>query len=85
MSGIDIASGTAGLISLGVNVCQRLIWYYNAWDGWEDDVHDAVQELEETSTFLQLVQVRLSKLSHKQADIGTYEKPFQDLSKRCKC
>jgi hypothetical protein len=84
MSGIDVASGTAGLITLGISVCQGLIWYYKAWDDWENDVRDAVQELEETSNFLQSAQVRLGKLSQKQADIGTYDKPFQDRSEYCK-
>lgn len=84
MSGLDVVSGTAGLISLGINVCQGLIWYYNAWGDWESDVRDTVQELEETSNFLELVKVRIDKLSQKQADVGTYDKPFQDLWKHCK-
>jgi len=59
-----------GAISLGITVCQGLVWYYQGWSAWEDDVKSAVQDVEDVSEFLNILQGRLSKLSTDQADVA---------------
>ena len=58
-----------GAISLGITVCQGLVWYYQGWSAWEDDVKSAVQDVEDVSKLLNILQGRLGKLSADQADI----------------
>jgi len=59
-----------GAISLGITVCQGLVWYYQGWSTWEEDVKSAVQDVEDVSEFLNILQGRLSKLSTDQADVA---------------
>ena len=66
---LSVLSGAAGIISLGITTCQSLITYYQAWDAWEDDVHGALQDVEDASKFLNLLKARIDKLSADQADI----------------
>jgi ankyrin repeat domain-containing protein 50 len=66
---LSVTAGAAGFISLAITVCQGLITYYKAWDGWEDDVRGAVQDVEDILKFLDLLNVRIVKLSVDQADI----------------
>ena len=66
---LSVSSGVAGLISLAITVCQSLITYYKAWEGREDDVRSAVQDVEDVLKFLDLFNTRIGKLSVDQADI----------------
>jgi ankyrin repeat domain-containing protein 50 len=66
---LSVLSGAAGLVSLGITICQGLITYYQAWDAWEDDVRGAMQDVEDISKFLGLLKARIDKLSADQADI----------------
>ncbi|KAI1109430.1 ankyrin repeat-containing domain protein [Nemania sp. NC0429] len=36
-----------GIVSLGIQVCQGLLKYYDSWDGYEDDVRQAYQRIAE--------------------------------------
>ena|SRR5579862_4199083 len=65
----SVASSIAGVISLGLSACQGLVWYYQGWDDWEDDVRSTVQEFEDIFKFLKLFECRMGKLSTKQAEI----------------
>ena len=58
-----------GAISLGITVCQGLVWYYQGWSAWDDDVKGAIQDIEDVSKFLNILQGRLDKLSTDQADV----------------
>lgn len=55
MEGLAVASGAAGLVSLGLTVCQELLKFYESWKGAEDDVkrmYGSVEQL--TKTFIYL-------------------------------
>ena len=66
---LSVISGAAGVVSLGITVCQGLLAYYNAWDDWEDDVRNAVTDIEEIQKYLTLLHPRIVKLTVNQADI----------------
>jgi hypothetical protein len=66
---LSVTAGAAGFISLAITVCQGLVTYYKAWDGWEDDVRSAVQDVEDISKFFNLFNSRISTMSADQADI----------------
>lgn len=83
-----------GAVSLGITVCQGLVWYYQGWSAWEDDVKSAVQDVEDVSEFLKILQGRLDKLSADQADVASQAHKItariftavEQLEKiRCKC
>lgn len=45
---LGIASGVAGIVSLGVEVCQSLLEYYSSWKDAESEVmttHNSIQDL----------------------------------------
>jgi hypothetical protein len=48
--------GTAvGIASFGIQVCQGLLWYYDAWKGYDSDLsstYDAIADLSKTLTLL---------------------------------
>lgn len=55
MEGFAVASSAAGLVSLGLTVCQGLLKFYESWKGAEDDVkrmYNSVERL--TKTFISL-------------------------------
>ena len=68
---LSISSGAAGFVSLAITVCQGLVTYYKAWDAWEDDIQSAVLDVEDILKFLNLLSVRIGKLSSRQADIAS--------------
>ena len=65
----SVISSAAGIISLGITVSQGLLTYYSAWNGWEDDVRNAVADIEEIHKFLTLLHPRIVKLTANQADL----------------
>jgi hypothetical protein len=92
---LSVLSGAAGIVSFGITICQGLITYYQAWDAWEDDVRNAVQDVESISRFLALFEARIDKLSTAQADIinqahtvkariAEAVKKLEDIQDKCK-
>ena len=57
MAALGVASGAAGLISLGITVCQSLLDYYHSWKHAEDDVVKTYTSIEELSKTLRLLAV----------------------------
>ena len=56
MDGFSIASGAAGLVSLGLTVCQGLLKFYESCKGAEEDVkrmYDSVEQVTKTLKYLQ--------------------------------
>ena len=56
MEPLGASSGAAGLISLGITVCQGLLDYYRSWKDAEDQVahmYESIEGLVETFTLLQ--------------------------------
>lgn len=91
----SVLTGAAGILSLGITVCQGLVSYYQSWHAWEDDVQSAVQDVEEISKFLSLLHTRIGKLSPHEVDIVLQAKAvttraraavqkLQDISEKCK-
>lgn len=53
MEAFAIASSTAGLVSLGLTVCQGVLKFYESWKGAEDDVKRMYSSVEQlTKTFI---------------------------------
>ena len=51
MEGFAVASSAAGLVSLGLTLCQELLKFYESWKGAEDDVkrmYGSVEHLTKT-------------------------------------
>ncbi|CAF9925076.1 hypothetical protein IMSHALPRED_006369 [Imshaugia aleurites] len=57
MASLGVASGTAGLISLGLTVCQSLLDYYHSWKHAEDDVAKTYASIEQLFRTLRLLAV----------------------------
>lgn len=55
MDGFTIASSAAGLVSLGLKVCDGLLKFYESWKGAEEDVKRMYSSVEQlTKTFIYL-------------------------------
>lgn len=55
MEGFAVASGAAGLVSLGLVLCHELLNFYESWKGAEDDVkrmYSSVEQLAKTLIYL---------------------------------
>lgn len=55
MEHFGLSAGAAGLISLGICVCQGLLDYYRSWKGAEDQVahmYESIEALTETFSLL---------------------------------
>ncbi|KAK4549934.1 hypothetical protein LTR36_005235 [Oleoguttula mirabilis] len=55
MAGLGIAGSAVGLASLGVQVCQGLLNYYNSWKDYSEDIaaaYRSIEALEETCELL---------------------------------
>ena len=55
MDGFTIASGAAGLVGLGLTLCQGLLKFYESWKGAEEDVkrmYSSVEQLAKTFILL---------------------------------
>ncbi len=55
MEALGAASATAGLISLGITVCQSLLDYYQSWKDAEDSVARTYASIEELSKTFRLL------------------------------
>lgn len=56
---MEAASGVAGLLSLGIAVCQSLLDYYHSWKKAEDNVAKTYASIEELSKTLKLLAVAI--------------------------
>lgn len=52
---LSIASGVAGLVSLGITVTQGIVAYYSSWKDCPSDVSNTVQSLSNLSEILKRV------------------------------
>lgn len=41
MSGLDVAAGAVGIVSLGIQACQGLLSYYNDWRDYKSEISSA--------------------------------------------
>lgn len=57
MEGLSAASAAAGLISLGITVCQSLLDYYDSWKHAEENVAKTCASIEELSRTLKLLAI----------------------------
>ena len=57
MEAIGAASGAAGLLSLGITVCQSLLEYYLSWKNAEDNVAKTYGSIEELLKTLKLLAI----------------------------
>ena len=58
---LSVASGVAGVVSLGIQICQGLVKCYKAWDGRQEDVDVVVSGLQREKSALTLLQRSLEK------------------------
>ena len=56
---MEVASGAAGLLSLGIAVCQSLLDYYHSWKEAEDNVAKTYTSIEELSKTFKLLAVAI--------------------------
>ena len=56
---MEAASGVAGLLSLGIAVCQSLLDYYQSWKKAEENVANTCASIEELSKTLKLLAVAM--------------------------
>jgi hypothetical protein len=56
---LGIASGVAGIVSLGIEVCQGLLEYYNSWKDAESEVMTTYNSMQDLTKILLLVKSTL--------------------------
>ena len=59
MESIGAASGAAGILSLGITVCQSLLDYYHSWKDAEEHVAKTYTSIEELSKILKLLAIAI--------------------------
>jgi Ribonuclease G/E len=55
---MDVAGSAVGIASLGIQVCQGLLWYYDAWKSYDSDISstcDAITDLRDTLELLETI------------------------------
>jgi nitrogen regulatory protein PII-like uncharacterized protein len=55
---MEVAGSAVGIASLGIQVCQGLLTYYDAWKGYDHDItstYNAITDLRDTLTLLESV------------------------------
>lgn len=89
MEPVGFASGVAGLLSLGITVCQGLLSYYNSWKDADENVArtlDSIGRLAKTLALLRsAIRQRRSDgdmLRHVEDCIGSTEKSIRSLEKK---
>ena len=65
MEALGVASGAAGILSLGIAVCQGLLQYYGSWKDAESDVAGMYESIEALARVLRLL---LPALEHGKFD-----------------
>ncbi|KAK2685599.1 hypothetical protein QWA68_015471 [Fusarium oxysporum] len=61
---LSTASGIAGLVSLGLTLCNGLHTYFSAIKDRHNDIESAAQSLELRKVYISIVQTTASKLKH---------------------
>lgn len=61
MSGLDIAGSAVGITSLGIQVCQGLLSYYDSWKEYKADIATTYSSIENLAGTLKLLQESLSR------------------------
>lgn len=64
----EVAGAAVGIISLGLQVCQGLVSYYEAYQGQDEKVADILRDMSALNSSLRAIQRRLSKLNSGQLD-----------------
>ena len=64
----EVAGTAVGVISLGIQVCQGIISYYEAYKGQDEKAADILQDVSTLSKTLEAMQNCLSKPSLRQLD-----------------
>ena len=62
MAEFSAAAGAVGVISLGIQVCQGLVSYCNAWKSHDKDIGDAAEKLTSLRLTLEALQDILPKV-----------------------
>ncbi|KAI9148367.1 26S proteasome non-ATPase regulatory subunit [Paramyrothecium foliicola] len=57
----ELASGIAGLVSLGITVCQGLLLYYNSYKGFRDDIDTTYMSVESVAKALLAIESVVSR------------------------
>ena len=74
---MEVASGAAGLLSLGIAVCQSLLDYYNSWKKAEDSVAKTYASIEELSKTLKLLAVAIDSKEFKKDIVDRIRKSIE--------
>jgi uncharacterized protein YaaN involved in tellurite resistance len=64
----EVAGTAVGIISLGIQVCQGLVSYYQDYKGQDEKVGDILRDVLTLSNTLEAIQNCLSKLNSSQLD-----------------
>ena len=57
---MDVAGSAVGVASLGIQICQALLSYYNAWRAYHSDVRSAYDSIDDLSRTLALLKDSLA-------------------------
>ena len=55
---MEVAGSAVGIASLGIQVCQGLLTYYDAWRAYDQDItstYNAITDLRDTLTILEFM------------------------------
>ncbi len=63
MDPLSVAAGCAGLLSLGIDVCNGLLDYYTSWKDGKEDVERMYLSIQELTKTLKLIR---SAIDHKE-------------------
>ena len=72
---MDVAGSAVGIASLGIQVCQGLLSFYDSWKGYHSDVSSAYDSIDDLSRTLVLLKGSL--------DSDEFDKEKKDRVKRC--
>jgi hypothetical protein len=57
---MDVAGSAVGVASLGIQIFQGLLSYYDAWRGYDSDVSSAYDSIDDLSRTLALLKASLN-------------------------
>ena len=77
---LTIASGAAGLVSLGITICHGLLEYYASYQSFEDDVAKMCRSIQALSELFALIQASIKNSTFS----GTIVAEVEDSIGRCK-
>ena len=58
---MEVASSAVGIASLGIDVCQGLLSYYNSWKGYKADIKTACQHVDDLRQTFELLEGTLRR------------------------